>query len=416
MKPTAPPPEPVAGAWRRTLVLVTVGFFTTNFTWSFTGPFAPLFMHNELGVRSGRDLAFWTGMVGGGAGLAIALASPIWGALADAHGRKVMLVRSMAWGGLMTMVMGAVQTAPELLAARFVAGIGGGSQAAATALVAAEIPRPQVGAALGVLASARSLGQALGPLVGGIGSALIGFRAMFLVGGAILLLATVPQALLIHERYKPAHNREARLHARSALASLPPPLRRAILGAIGSQLLSQFAWGSVQQLMVLKILELNPHASAFGTGLTYAVIALSTAAAAVAVGPLAARTGYRRLTLVGELALALSIAFSAFAPSLVALVLGSAAIGIALGFTQPTLSSLVGLEAPNHIKATLMGLSSSAVATGIAVGPLMGGIVASLTGLSWAFLLGATSAVGAAAIMFAFGREPDAEAGAIMRT
>jgi len=78
-------------------------------------------------------------------------------------------------------------------------GASSGTVAAATALVATETPGPHLAWALGILSSSISLGSAVGPAAGGLATNLIGLRAIFLAGGAMLLLAAIPVVFVVAE-------------------------------------------------------------------------------------------------------------------------------------------------------------------------------------------------------------------------
>src|SRR5205807_1772568 len=97
-------------------------------------------------------------------GLAMAIASPIWGVLGDRFGRKPMLIRSMVGGALTVGLVAFAQNPAQLVVLRFLQGATSGTVAAATSLVAAETPRSRVGWALGVVTSAVALGGAIGPV------------------------------------------------------------------------------------------------------------------------------------------------------------------------------------------------------------------------------------------------------------
>ena len=75
----------------------------------FVLPFLPLFL-KEIGVTPESAVVFWSGALVTSTGVSLAIFSPIWGALADRHGRKVMVLRAMLVGGLIIALMGLVQT------------------------------------------------------------------------------------------------------------------------------------------------------------------------------------------------------------------------------------------------------------------------------------------------------------------
>src|SRR5256886_14643312 len=132
----------------------------------------------------------------------MAIASPIWGILGDRFGRKPMLIRSMLGGGITVGLIFLAQSPIQLVILRLAQGATSGTVAAATALVAAETPRPRVGWALGVVTSAIALGGAIGPVVGGLAGDLFGLRLVLLRGRVALFLAII-SAVPIRRRDHP---------------------------------------------------------------------------------------------------------------------------------------------------------------------------------------------------------------------
>ena len=57
-------------------------------------PFLPLYLR-EIGVTPDSAVVFWSGALLTSPGVSLAIFSPIWGALADRRGRKLMVLRSM---------------------------------------------------------------------------------------------------------------------------------------------------------------------------------------------------------------------------------------------------------------------------------------------------------------------------------
>jgi MFS family permease len=203
--------------WRRNLVALWFAEFTAIFGFSFAFPFLSIFISQDLGVHPGRDLDLWTAAAGSVSGLAMAIASPIWGVLGDRLGRKPMLIRSMLGGAITVGLIFFVQTPIQLVVLRFLQGATSGTVAAATALVAVETPRNRVGWSLGVVTSAVALGSAVGPVVGGLAGSVFGLRLVFLGGGILLLISLIPVLLVVRE--SPLKDQAA--SGRSALARRP---------------------------------------------------------------------------------------------------------------------------------------------------------------------------------------------------
>ncbi len=392
--------------WRRNLAALWLAEFTAILGFSFAFPFLPLFLHRELHIPNGPELSFWTGVSASATGFALALTSPIWGRLADRYGRKPMLVRAMIGGGISVGLMGLAQSALQLTVLRGVQGASSGTVAAATALVATETPGPHLAWALGILSSSISLGSAVGPAAGGLATNLIGLRAIFLAGGAMLLLAAIPVVFVVRE--------SPRRMARAAAPRTMEVLHLARAGTVGAlavlivaQGLQQTSYAAAQQLVVLRLLELTGAQQAqFLTGITFAAAGIATALASLTYHRLLRRTTYRRLLIVGSLLLGLALVGTAVAANTPALIATFVIASFFSGALIPAFGAMIGLESPTIVQATVFGFGSSAVALGFGLGPLLGGIVASVAGIRAGLIVAAVLALALAVLVGIRAREP----------
>jgi MFS transporter, DHA1 family, multidrug resistance protein len=390
--------------WRRNLGAIAVSQFATKFGFAFATPFVPLFLSRELGVRNGRELAFWTGLVAGSTGLGVAAASPLWGAVADRFGRKRMLVRSMVGGGVVLAATAFVQTPPQLLAVRFLLGAMAGTAAAATALVAAETPRERVGWALGIVSSTQALGQALGPLAGGLLSAAFGLRQVLVAGALLILTPVMMVARVVRETPRAAVR--SRLSIGQALRDTGHSTRMAVGVLVLSQGMTQFGYWSAVQLAAVRLVELNPRGAAIETGFAFTALGLATGLAAFSYSFGATRVGFRVIAIGASTVMALMIIGISRAPAPLFVIAAIGGMGLVYGAVAPSLSSMVGLEAPSAIKATVFGLSASASALGMAFGPVITGGVAALSDVPTAILVAAAVTFLSAVMLIGWAREP----------
>ena len=103
--------------WQRTLwAMVGIQFVMTG-AFSMLSPIMPLFLP-VLGVDSASAVALWAGVLAGTTSLVAAFASPLWGRLADRHGRKLMLLRSSIAVGVFAALMGASVNVWQVFACR----------------------------------------------------------------------------------------------------------------------------------------------------------------------------------------------------------------------------------------------------------------------------------------------------------
>jgi MFS transporter, DHA1 family, multidrug resistance protein len=161
------------------------------------------FYIKELGASSTDQAVLWSGLVlAGGAGV-MAVVAPIWGLLADRHGRKPMVLRAM-FAAMVTVGLMGLATEPwQLVALRMVEGAFTGTVAASTALVASSAPKERLGFALGMIQTAVIAGASIGPFLGGISADLVGYRSTFYLSAAVLGSAGLIVLLLVHEQFRP---------------------------------------------------------------------------------------------------------------------------------------------------------------------------------------------------------------------
>jgi DHA1 family multidrug resistance protein-like MFS transporter len=407
------PPSPARGGgsargvnWRRNLAALWLAELTAILGFSFAFPFLPLFLHRELHIPNGPQLSFWSGISAGATGFALALTSPIWGRLADRYGRKPMLVRAMVGGGISVGLMGLAQSALQLTALRGIQGASSGTVAAATALVATETPAADLAWALGILNSAISLGNAAGPAAGGLAANLVGLRAIFLGGGLLLLLATIPVLLAVRESPRRSA-RDLEVRPMEVLRSARPRTLQALVVLMLAQALQQTSYGAGQQLVVLRLLELVPAQTAQSlTGIAFAAAGIATALAAITYSRLLRRSNYRIIISSAAGLMGLMLLASGLAKTPFLLIAAFVAASFVSGSLIPALGAMVGLEAPTVIQATIFGFSSSAISIGFGLGPLLGGFVASAAGVSAALLVAGLIALLTAAILAFLSREP----------
>jgi len=406
-----PAPLPAGVDWKRNLAALWVAEFFVMFGFSFAMPFLALFLHQDLGVQNHHELGLWTGFSSGASGLAMAIAGPIWGIVADRFGRRPMLIRAMLGGAVCVGLFAFVRAPWELVALRFVQGTLSGTIAAATALVATETPRRKVGTALGVLASSFALGEALGPVAGGLATAFFGFRPVFLGTTALLLLAVLPVLLFVREspltvREETPAGETQKAAPRTGLGVIPRAVLLILLALVAAQTLVQFAYVGTQQMVALRLLSIVPRDPNLATGIAFGCAGIATAIAAPLYGRFAARFGYQRFAAAAALLFCAAILLAALSPTVGLLVCGVALYGFFFGCINPSLSTMIGLHTPRQVQARVYGISGSALAVGFSSGPFVSGVIAAAYSPQAAMLLTAIAALGLAAVLWFAVREP----------
>ena len=125
------------------------------------------------------------------------------GRLGDLIGRRRLMLAGIVLFTAASLLCGAAPTLWLLVAARAAQGLGAAVMMALTmALVGEAIPRERTGSAMGLLGTMSAVGTALGPTLGGVLIAALGWRSIFLINLPLGLLAW-----LLAWRYLPGDRR-----------------------------------------------------------------------------------------------------------------------------------------------------------------------------------------------------------------
>lgn len=128
------------------------------------------------------------------------------GRLGDLIGRRRLLLAGIFLFTVASVLCGVAPTLRMLIAARAVQGLGAAAMMALTlALVGETVPKDRTGSAMGLLGTTSAIGTALGPSLGGVLIAGLGWPALFLVKAPLGLLT-----LLLAYRHLPEDRRAAK--------------------------------------------------------------------------------------------------------------------------------------------------------------------------------------------------------------
>lgn len=131
-------------------------------------------------------------VLGAAAAVGALLGGPLFGLLADARGRRAALLLSMTLSLLGFALSAAAQVHYQVLLARVVAGVGlGGELPAAATLVFELAPRGRRARAVALLQAFAGVGGVLGVLLAFLAAPALGWRALYLALGALVLLVGV---------------------------------------------------------------------------------------------------------------------------------------------------------------------------------------------------------------------------------
>ncbi len=372
-------------SWQRTLFIMFTAQLLSAIGFSVIFPFLPLYVQ-DLGIRSGLSVEFWSGMVFSAQAVTMMIASPFWGAMADRYGRKLMVERAMFGGAVVLFLMGFARSAEELVLLRAAQGLITGTISAANALVAAAVPRSQTGYAMGVLQVGLWGGIAVGPLLGGFMADTMGFRPTFVVTAILLAAAGVVVWWGVNETFTPPDKPDPGHLA--FLADWGRILAAPGVGlTYGLEFLSRLGQTMIVPIAPLFIQMLLPNSTRVGTftGLAVGMSSAAGTASAIYLGRLGDRIGHRRILTISALLAALLYVPQTFVTSAWQLLVLQLLSGAAIGGIVPALSALLARYTRLGEEGVVFGLDNSIVSAARAVAPLLGAGISVWFGLRGTF-------------------------------
>lgn len=376
-------PSDVPINWKRNLAVVWLGCFLTGAAFSLVMPFLPLYVE-QLGITGHSQLNMWSGLVFSITFLFSAIASPLWGGLADRKGRKIMLLRSALGMAIVMLLMGLAQNIWQFLILRALLGLLGGFIPNANALIATQIPRHKSGWALGTLSTGAVSGALLGPLAGGFLADNYGLRPVFFMTATVLLICFVLTLCFIREQFTPVSKKEM-LHVKEVFGSLKN--RELVLSLFVTTLIIQVATGSIAPILTLYVRDLAGNISniAFVSGMIASVPGVAALLCAPRLGKLGDRIGPEKILIVALVVSVLLLIPMSFVQTPWQLGILRFLLGAADGALLPAVQTLLVYNSSNQIAGRIFSYNQSFRDIGNVTGPLIGAAVSAQYGFRAVF-------------------------------
>lgn len=180
------------------LAAMVVVLFAVQVGGMVVSPILPLFIQSLTG--SGEQVASTAGMILGATAGASALSAVVVGRISDRVGYRPVLAVCAIGAGVLYAPQMLVTSPYQLLALRVAMGaFSGGVLPSAMAIIGLASPPESRGWVYGLTASASSLGNAVGPLLGATVAASLGLRDVFAVTAVIMTAVGIWVASVVRE-------------------------------------------------------------------------------------------------------------------------------------------------------------------------------------------------------------------------
>ncbi|WP_340673603.1 MFS transporter [Brevibacillus agri] len=373
--------------WRRNLYVLCGSLFVVMVAMSMIMPFLPLYIQQDFGIDDPHQVTAWAGIIFGANFLTAGLVSPIWGNLADKHGRKIMILRSGYFMSITVALTGFAGSLWQLLALRLINGLVGGIIPASTALVASSVPKERIGWAQGLLQSFITAGTIMGPLFGGVLANQIGFRMIFVITGSLLLLATLVITFTVKETFVPPEKKD-----RSSLKEDFQMIfsSKELPALFFVTVMIQFALFSIMPVLPIYISQLVSSEGAkvaLWAGIVQAAMGIANVFASPQLGRLGDRFGSQKVLLFALLAAAFLFIPQGLVWTVWQLVVLRFLLGLSLGGLLPSVNALLRRATPAHMVSRVYGYNNSFVSIGSMLGPMIGGFMAGYVSINGVFFM-----------------------------
>jgi DHA1 family multidrug resistance protein-like MFS transporter len=366
--------DAAARLWRRNLAALVAAVFIGFTGFTLVMPFLPIYIQ-QMGVTDVGEVAAWTGVCLGVTPAMTALFAPLWGRLADRFGRKLMVLRSLASFVILMAAMGYATTPWHLLVLRVVQGFFAGYGALCLAMAAESAPPGRMAQSIGLVQTAQRLGPALGPVIGGAVAAAVGLRATFLLTAVFYLAAFVLMLLLYVEGPPSSHASPVaggKVTFRNVLAF------ENVLLLMGLIFGFQFVDRSLGPVLPLHLSALGVEEPrvALVSGIIFSALACAAAFGHHLCAGFLARWGAHRTLTASSAVAAGGAASMALTPDPWSFGLASAVFGIGIGVAMTAAYTTAAGAVPEAARATGFGFLMSASLVGMAISPMVAGLLA----------------------------------------
>jgi DHA1 family tetracycline resistance protein-like MFS transporter len=374
----SPPAEPPPSGHTRALATVWFTLFLDLVSFGIVIPVLP-FYAKSTGASEGLIALLATAY-----SAAQFVMSPVLGRLSDRHGRRPVMLISIAGSTMAMLTLGFAQALWMLFLSRTISGVCNANVSTAHAYVADRVPPHQRARYMGMMGTAVGLGFIVGPSLGGLLARADWPQFPFFVGAALSLLNFLMAVMWLPESHRP----------RAAAVAGPPPPRPSLLvvardpafwrSQIGVMVAVYFSFFCAFAAMEATFALFAEACFGWGeqeNGRYFAFIGtVIVLFQGFIVGRAVSTIGERR-----SLALGLTLSTAGFltlcaSPSWPFVVLGGFFIAGGNGLIMPSMSALVSRNSTSENQGINAGLAQSAGALGRIAGPMIAGVLFEVIG------------------------------------
>lgn len=362
---------------RKIFPILALCVFSSMLGVGIIAPLLPLYAEN-MGATG-----IWIGVIFAGFSISRAIFLPIIGGLSDRIGRKLFICIGLFIYAIISLGYIWADTVSQLTAVRLIQGAAAGMIIPiAQAYVGDISPEGEEGRWMGYFYTAFFTGFGFGPLMGGTLTDHFGMDVAFSTMGGLNLSASLVAALFLPEF------RQRKMAASPRLSFTEMGTSGMVKGLFGFRLsfaLGRGAFSCFLPIFAAIYVGLSPTL----IGILLAVNILLMATLQIYSGNIADRFNRRALVVLGSLTNLVLLALIPLTHSFWQLLGVCALLGLGGAISLPAASALMIDEGRKFGMGSTIAIITMAMSIGMAVGPLLGGVVADFVNINSVFYLAA---------------------------
>jgi MFS family permease len=185
-------------ASRKNLIAISFSQFGNAFSGNFVQIFFPFFIL-KISPYPLQYTLLWVGAIMGVSSLVATFTSTFWGSLTHRVSPKLLFLRAIMANAVAFLLMGFTTNLYLLFSLRLLQGFATGASTIGLIIVSSTSPRDKVSANIGFFQASLTLGQLVGPLLGSLAAATLGYKGAFMSASAILFTSFIFSYLSIME-------------------------------------------------------------------------------------------------------------------------------------------------------------------------------------------------------------------------
>jgi DHA1 family multidrug resistance protein-like MFS transporter len=374
--------------WKVVLALMVCFAVMMSSSYTMLIPFLPIYLSQELHCDD-SSINLWSGLLFAVTFAISAFASPLWGKLSDKMGKKPMVIRSSILLAVSYFLGGIVETPFQMFLARAFQGIASGLWPACLVLLSAYTPKSKIGISMGLMQSANICGGILGPLLGGVLATAFGMRNSFFVGATALAIITLITIFFIKEPPSDPNANVPNPQKPKNGGSLELLKNHGVLALLICAGLTNMVILQIQPIATMYVKQLAEEGSnvILLSGVVFSLGGVAGAIASPIWGRTGQKIGFYKTLIAALISAGVLIMLQGVPDKLWLFAISQFAGGLGFSGIFPSCNSILILLTPPSQRGTGFGLLFSAQMLGGAVGPVIGGVIATFLALSTVYVV-----------------------------